>query len=136
MAVVTTHTKAIDGVTYTTKLFPASKGLELMRQIASLVSDEALTLVLGVDPAKLDGLAKNAALLATIFRGAAERAAPGEFSSMVTSILSETTSEQLRLGEAHGAGSVATHFDDHFAGRYEHMFEVVTWVLRVGFGEP
>jgi len=31
---------------------------------------------------------------------------------------------------------VFDHFDTHFAGRYDHLLDVVVWAARAGFTKP
>lgn len=136
MGVVAEHTQVIDGITYTTRTFPATQGLELIRQLARLVSDEIVTLILGVDDKDVAGLLSDSGVLFQIVRGAARDAEPGAFGDMAKAILGRTTADKVRIGEAEVDASVHQHFDTHFAGRYMHLLEVCMWVLRVGFGGP
>jgi len=136
MAAVTEHSTTIDGVTYRTRTYPATEAIDLLQRLARIVGEKVLALVMQVEDAEASLLAREAAVMVAIVSGAAERAAPGEFSQLAKSLLHHTTSDQVRIGETQVPGSVVDHFDTHFSGRYRHLLEVCIWAARLGFGGP
>lgn len=149
MGMVRDITETIDGVTYTTKLFPASEGLELGRRLARLVSQDTIAMALLSAPEEgevteddddngrsIGSLMSDPTLIASLILGAAQSADAGEWASLCLDVLKQTTADKVRIGDAEVPGSVHKNFDSHFAGRYSHLFEVVVWAIRVGFGAP
>lgn len=137
MGVVGEHTATIGGASYTTRLFPASEGLELGRRIARLIDTDKLgQALLALEDSELAAAITDPAFLLELFVSAADRTEPGELSELLRDLLKRTQCDKLRVGEREVPGSVYDNFDSHFAGRYGHLLEVVVWALRVGFGEP
>ncbi len=136
MGVVAEHSTVIDGITYTTVTFPATEGLDLMQRFAALVGPDVAALVLGVDDDEAQAVLGVPEVAVAIVTKAAERGAPGDFSSMAKALLVHTTADKVAIGSAEVAGGVAKHFDGHFAGRYLHLLEVCIWVARVSFARP
>jgi len=155
MGVVKEHSTVIDGITYTTKTFPATPGLDLIQRLSAMVGPDLATVIFASDDDGTGGILdllksvaepgdeedgsamlQAMALAAAAIGKAAERAQPGEFAAFAKALLSRTTADKVTIGDAEGPGIVATHFDDHFAGRYLHLLEVCIWVARVGFVRP
>lgn len=136
MAVVAEHRTTIDGVTYTTRTFPATEGLDLIQRLVRLLGPDAMRLVLELEDHEAGAVLGEAAVVAAMVSGAASRAEPGEFASMAKAVLKYTHADQVTIGDAVVAGSVATHFDTHFAARYQHLMEVCIWAARASFGTP
>jgi len=157
MGVVKKHSTSIDGIAYTTETFPATQGLDLVQRLAAMVGPDLATLIFTSDDDGTGGIwelfksmavesgaesddgevmLQAMALAAAAIGKAAERAQPGEFASFAKALLARTTADKVTLGDTEAPGLVATHFDDHFAGRYFHLLEVCIWVARVGFVRP
>jgi len=126
MGTTTEHTHVIDGVEYTTKTLAASDGLRILPKIVALLADEKDRDQLLRDPKVLG------AMITEISRSAAE----DDGLLVLKDLLKTTTSNLVRIGDAEVPGSVHTHFDHHFAGRYRHLVEVCMWVGRVNFTGP
>jgi hypothetical protein len=137
MGVITSHTTVIDGIGYTTKTLPATEGLALLPRLIRLAGDKAMTLLMGVDSGDVDALLSEGEVVAALLVGMAERASDDDDGwTIARQILKYTTADKVRIGEAEIPGSVAEHFDTHFAARYQHLLEVCVWAARVGFGGP
>lgn len=61
---------------------------------------------------------------------------PGGIDAIAKSLVKYMTSDKVRVGESEISGSILTHFDTHFAGRYIHLLKVLGWAARVSFGGP
>ena len=143
MAVVAEKRTEIDGVAYTTKVFPATQGLDLLQWLIKVFGAPVLELVLRLEDddlaAMLEALGNgdlgNDVLkaMATVLVDVTKHAEPGEISS-----LCKATLEHTKFVPAEGQEPASAHlyFDEHFAGRYMHLVEVFIWVVRVSFAKP
>ena len=136
MAVVGKVTTTIDGVTYTTTMFPATRGLELFIKLARMVDESVLTLILGVDFSDFAAVISDPSVVFGLVRSVATNSEPAEFSAFCRELCEGMTADKVKIGEMEIPGSVAEHFDGHFAGRYFHLLEVLGWAARAGFGAP
>lgn len=136
MGIVKEHREEIDGITYTTKTFPASDGLEILIGGGRFINETVLGALVAAEDEELGSIMTNPKFLISLFVGIAKASAPGEFSAWVQSLLEHTKADKCRMGGEEKNGSVYTHFDEHFAGRYMHLLSVATWVFRVGFAGP
>lgn len=135
--IVTEQSKEIDGVTYTTKTYPAIEGLELIRRLTELVSEEVLNLVIRSEDGELEALLADPAVLTAIVRNTMGRLGPGELGALCKDLVRHCTADKVAIGEAYALNkSVHEHFDTHFAGRYQHLLDVCVWCARVGFAKP
>lgn len=143
MAVVTEQSKEIDGTTYTTKIFPATEGLDLIQWLTKVLGASLLELVLRLEDDEAADLLANlaggavdneiiTAMAATVVK-VAERAEPGDISSLFKATLART---KFVPAEGQPAAPVESYFDEHFAGRYMHLVNVFIWVVRVSFVRP
>lgn len=151
------HRALIDGVPYETETFPAGPGLEIISDVFALLERDERTFFLGLamglnDPDEetrqrawavaQEALASEtlAEIVGNLCAAAGTR--PGGMVGLCRRLLEHTTTTKLRLlpdTEGNAAGSVAEEeavFNTHFQARYGHLFKVLAWVWRVGFGEP
>jgi hypothetical protein len=135
---IKTFEKEIGGITYKTKTFPARQALKLAARLARMVVADtwkaALALDLEGEDAGISGVVLDPVAILDGLVSAAKAVPPDEIADLAVDILAETTASDVAGSGA--AGPVATHFDSHFAGRLPHLFEVVFWVARMGFGVP
>lgn len=151
MAVVKIHKTTIDEFAYVTETFPATEGLELIGALGSILfsDSQALSPVgeLIMEIGDTDNAAASAkALLATpgviaALVGAVMRQAQqgGGLAPLVKQILARTVCENMKVGEVVTPavdGNVLINFDDHFAGRYPHLFKLCAWVVVKSLGLP
>lgn len=138
MGVVAEHTTEIDGITYTTQTFPAAQGLKIAHRLARLIDANRVgDALLGVEVNDLESIFASAGMILDLVIGAAHAVDADEFVSTIHAILMYVKADKIKVGDATAANaSVVTHFDTHFAGRYQHMLGVVVWAARVGFGGP
>jgi len=126
----------IDGIPYTAKLFPTTEGLVLMPRLADLLGEAGLAIIIGAaqDPAK--ALEGDATILAPILGNIAARAAENNGLLVIKDLLKYTRCGKIKVGAQECDDLVINHFDDHFRGRYMHLFRVAIWVARASFVEP
>ncbi len=137
MSVVSDKTTIIDGKTYTTKTLPASEGLRLMPKIITLFGEKILALFVSTDEKQAEGLLKNPKVVAAMLVEMAEKAGESEDGWLVMKdLMKYTTCDKVQVGAVEGEGSVFKHFDDHFAGDYQHLLQVAMWVTHAGFTKP
>lgn len=129
-----TEKKTIDGVTYTTKTFPATKAIEIGARLARLVEVSSWAAFLEGEEEEVEVLLKNPAVILEALVGAAKSQSPAELAQLAKDVLEET--EASNVAESGEPGPMSAHFDVHFGGRISHLFDVLVWVLRVGFGVP
>jgi len=130
------QSKSIDGITYTTQLFPTTDGLILMAKLGDLLGETGLAVVIGAatDPSK--SLAGEASLLAPMLGNIASRAAENDGLLVIKDLLRYTKCDKIKIGSNEVTGSAYDHFDDHFQGRYMHLMRVAVWVARASFVGP
>lgn len=150
MAVVTTHKTKIDEFEYVTETFPATEGLELIGSLGGILFSDVQTLSpvgqlimeIGDDE---NPEASARALLATpgvvaALAGAVMRQAQvsGGLALLAKQILGRTTCENMKVGEVATSANVAidAFFDEHFAGRYTHLFKLCCWVVVKSLNLP
>jgi hypothetical protein len=136
MSTTRTHTKTIDGTIYTTTTLPATDGLRIMPKLVALLGDSLVGLIFATDEKQRDGLMEDPKILAAIVTGIATTAAETDGLMVIKDLLRTTEADRVRIGDAEVPGSVHTHFDLHFAGRYKHLIEVAMWVGQVNFFAP
>jgi len=137
MGVVSEHTKTIDGITYKTRTYPASKGLDLMHRLARLLDQDSVgQALLSVDDSEIENVMGDLKFMLALIVSAAKASTPGEWSALAMSMLEQTEADKCRIGDAEVPGNVGQHFDTHFAGRYKHMLDVLVWAARLGFAGP
>lgn len=138
MATIREHTNTIDGIVYTTTTLPASDGLRIMPRLVALLGDALVGLIFATDEDQRDGLLEDPKILAAVVTGIATTAAESEVGGLmvIKDLLRTTQADRVAIGDAEVPGSVHTHFDLHFAGRYKHLVEVAMWVGRVNFFAP
>jgi hypothetical protein len=144
MGIVKEHIKEIDGITYTTRVLPATQALTLSPRVISLFGGKTLALVLSIeDPSKLmDDPTVVASLVTTICGNITDdelqqRSAGVKVVSPLLTIkdlLAKTKADKVRIGDSEVEGEVAKHFDSHFEGRLGHLLKVAMWVAQVNFG--
>ncbi len=136
MGTTTEHTHVIDGVEYTTKTLAASDGLRILPKIVALLGDAMTGLFFATDEKDRDQLLRDPKVLGAMITEISRSAAEDDGLLVLKDLLKTTTSNLVRIGDAEVPGSVHTHFDHHFAGRYRHLVEVCMWVGRVNFTGP
>lgn len=137
MGLVAKHTETIEGITYTTNTFPATQGLVVGAKLARLVDASAVgEALLGADVSNVEGTLSNPALMLDLILSAAKAVSPEELVSTIKTLLTHVEADKVTIGDAVVPGSVYEHFDTHFAGRYDHMLDVVVWAARAGFTKP
>lgn len=132
---ITVHKKVIDGVEYTTHLYNAEKGFDLIPFFGVLASGpiglglETLGGVMDaggdltaarVTSSTVSDAIRNACLDLKELGGAAK----------VRELLEET---HVKYPGLPASATVNEVFDDLFRGRYLHMMKVVAWVVEVNF---
>ena len=117
-----TQTQVIDGLTYTTTQFSATKGIKMLHRVGKYVAGPLSKLApamkggginADVDPELLGGAIQS------FFQGCPEH----ELETTIKDLLSTTTCD-----------GKAINFDLDFAGKLGHLFKVLAFVLRVQFG--
>lgn len=131
---IETKTKEIDGKTWTVLLFPAGKGLGLLRRLMATLGP-----VLGAaaDGAKGSGLDFDTddLDLGSLFGVLAERLDDAKVETLIIDLLEMTSFVDPESGDAKSL-SVKAHFDMVFAGEYLTMMKVVAYVAEVNFKLP
>jgi hypothetical protein len=153
MAVVTTHRTVIDDIAYETETFPADQSLDLLARLFAVAPREEIGLLLAVvfklrgseeDVAKAAEIARKALdpeLVAHALCNLAERAVTGEkLSALAKALLARTTSDSVIVAQGLPPvagtikeGQLVKSFGTHFQGRLRHLFQVLAWVIQVGF---
>jgi hypothetical protein len=136
MATIQNHSKTIDGITYTTRTLPASKGLVILPKLTGLFGEALMGLFFATDEEDREELLQNPQVIAAAITTIAEKAAASDGLLVIRDLLTSTEADLVRVGEAEVPGSVFTHFDGHFSGRYRHLVEVAFWVGSVNFAGP
>lgn len=138
MGIVQNHTTTIDGITYTTRTFPASEGLVLIGQIVTVLGQRALDLLMAHNDKSTSEILADPKILGALAITAAQGSEklPGGLPGFCRDLLKYTEADRVQIGEAQGKGNLVTHFDTHFAGRYKHLMDVCIFVMRVGFANP
>ena len=137
MGIVREETREIDGITYTTRVFPASEALELAARLARMVDSQSWAAMLEVEVDELGGALSNPVLMLDGIISAAAKVEPAEFPALARALLKRTTADRVQIGASEVAGAdLGKAFDEHFAGRLGHLFEVLVWVAQVGFAGP
>ena len=126
----------IDGLVYTTKLFPTTEGLIIMPKLADLLGESGLAIVIGAAQNPVEALSGDAGILAPILGNIASRAAENNGLLVIKELLQYTSCKNIKIGSNEVAGDVITHFDEHFQGRYMHLMKLAVWVARASFVRP
>lgn len=132
------QTQVIDGYTYTVTPYPASVSVDLLPRLSRLLGEKGMQLLFAPTAEELAVIMAEPEVIAALVSSAMQRAGelPGGLSSFCKELLATTEVDRVRIGDAEGKGSIVTHFDTHFAARLKHLFDVVTFAARVGFGGP
>ncbi len=130
------HTKTIDGVTYTTRTLPASRGLVIMPKLLALFGEPVLKLMFTADADQRVELLQQPKIVAALLHGIATNASETDGLLVVKDLFETTTADKVRIGDAEVEGSILSHFDGHFAGRYAHLAAVALWVATCNFIAP
>ena len=141
MELVNKHTRTISGITYTTTLLPASRGLVIAPKLIALFGSNLLGLLLGLAQTEEEGEAKgkiqalleDPKVLGAVVAQVAGNAAEEDGLLILRDMLATTEADLVKIGDAQVPGSVHVHFDQHFAGRLKHLFEVCLWVGQLNF---
>jgi hypothetical protein len=136
MATVKEHSRTIAGIHYTTKTLPASVGLVIMPKLMALFGEALVGLFFATDDESREALLEDPKVLAAVVSSIAEKAAESNGLLVLKDLLVSTTADKVAVGDAEVPGSVHTHFDGHFAGRYRHLVEVALWVGQANFFAP
>lgn len=129
-----TEKKTIDGIIYTTKTFPATKAIEIGARLARLVEVSSWAAILEGEEEEVEALLNNPAVILEALVSAAKSQSPSELAQLAKDVLEET--EASDAAGSGVSGPMSVHYDVHFGGRLPHLFDVLIWVLRVGFGVP
>jgi hypothetical protein len=133
---MSTHQTVIDGIGYTTQTLPATKGLVILPKLLALFGEPVLKLFFVADEDQRAELLEDPATVAAILHEVARSAAEDNGLLVVKDLMVSTSSDKCRLSEDAAAdieGSVHTHFDTHFQGRYGHLVQVAMWVASSNF---
>lgn len=135
MSIVTKHTKEIEGIAYTTTTLPASVGLVIAPKLLALLGEKVAALLFAThgEGSMVEELLQDPKVQGQILASIADKVAATDGLLIVRDLLQTTECNQIKIGETHIQGSVADHFDSHFAGRYGHLFRVALWVARINF---
>lgn len=136
MGTIQEHTKTIDGVTYTTRTLPATKGLVILPKLISMFGEAITGLFFATDEEAREKLLSDPKVLGAVISAVATQAAETDGLLVLKDLLASTSADKVRVGDAEVPGSIATHFDGHFAGRYRHLMEVAFWVGTCNFAGP
>ena len=136
MATTNEHTRQIDGVTYTTRTLPASQGLLILPRLMALFGEALIGLMFTTSEDEREHLLSDPKILGAVISQIAKHAAENDGLLVLRDLLGATEADRVRVGDAEVPGSVHTHFDGHFAGRYRHLVEVALWVGTVNFAAP
>lgn len=136
MGTIKTHTKTIDGLAYTTRTLPATQGLVILPKIIALCGEALAGLFIATDDQARRELLQDPAVVGRVIGTIAERAADSDGLLVLRDLLASTECDKIQIGEAEVPGSVAEHFDSHFAGRYQHLVSVALWVAQCNFIAP
>jgi hypothetical protein len=136
MALTKQHTKTIDGITYTTTTLPAAAGLVILPKMMSLFGEALIGLFIATDDDTRESLLEDPKVLAAMLTRVSEKAAEDDGLLVLKDLLVSTEADRVSIGDAEVPGSVHTHFDGHFAGRYRHLFEVALFVGVSNFIAP
>jgi len=131
----TVHKKVIDGVEYTTHLYNAEKGFDLIPFFGVLASGPlglALETLGGVMDAGGDLTAARvtSSTVSDAIRNACLDLKDLGGAAKVRELLEET---HVKYPGLPASATVNEVFDDLFRGRYLHMMKVVAWVVEVNF---
>jgi len=130
-------TTVIDEITYTTKTLSASAGLVILPKLLALCGESVLKIFFAAgDEETRAALLAEPRVVAQILHGMATNAAETDGLLVVQDLFINTTADKVRIGETEVEGSIATHFDTHFAGRYAHLAAVAMWVAQTNFIAP
>lgn len=143
MGCIKKHHTVIDGKKYTTSTLPASEGLVVFPKILRLLPKATLKLFFALggeegEEEENDELAaalEDPEVVATLLSTLAKQVADTNGLGVVRELLAHTSCSNIQIGETEGEGDMNTHFDDHFAGDYTHLFHVAVWVAKVNFGK-
>ena len=136
MGVIKEHSTVIDDKTYTCTTFPAGEGLVILPQLIALLGEEVANHDFATNDKQLDGLMDDPKVLGAMMVRISEKAAENDGLLYLKELLKYTACDQVQIGDAQIQASVYERFDDHFAGKYMHLFHVVTWVARMSFASP
>lgn len=136
MSLTKTHTKTIDGVLYTTTTLPAAMGLVILPKLMALFGEALIGLFIATDEEGRDEFLADPKILAAMMTRIAERAAEDDGLLVLKDLMKQTEADRVAIGDTEVPGSVHTHFDGHFAGRYRHLFEVALFVGVSNFAAP
>lgn len=138
MSVVGEQSQSIDGISYTTRTFPASEGLVLLPRLINLIGEKAGALFFGASSAELASLTEDPQIVAALLAGIAKNAAEDKHGGWLIAkdLVRYTKADKIRIGDNDVPGSVYDHFDSHFAGRYDHLLNVCMWVAQASFSRP
>jgi hypothetical protein len=135
MSIVTTAEKTIGGTKYRTRILPATSGLVILPKVVALMGEPIIKLMTEDEDMRAK-MVENPAILAAILASMAKQAAKDDGLLVVVELMEGVQADKVRIGDAEVDGSVAEHFDTHFAGRYKHLAEVAMWVMTVNFAAP
>lgn len=136
MGALKTHSETIDGILYTTTTMPAIEGLIIMPKLINLLGETGMTILMATSDEEKDALMENNEVKAALMSSIAERAADSDGLLVVKDLMKHTVCNKIKVGDNFVTDSVWENFDDHFAGRYQHLLDVALWVGRASFAAP
>lgn len=158
IAGLTTHVKVIDGIRYESKAWPTIPALTHAAELIRVFGDIAMmTIALGMEgkwpqkqpvkppvapdpaapPAPPAAPERDASALLLLLASAAKKGATSEeASALIKECFRDVTADKVKIGEALIPESVYNHFDLHFLGRYDHLGDVLAWVISTSFFLP
>ena len=138
MGLIKEHKTVIDGITYTTTTLDAGMGLVIMPKILAMMGERVAALIFATEGEEeaTEELLSDPAVQGKIMAAIADKVAETNGLLVVKDLLSTTVADKVSIGDTEVPGALAQHFDQHFAGRYGHLFRVALWVARVNFLTP
>jgi len=135
-----THATIIDGVTYETTTFTATRALVMLPKIVNLLGEDGLTLFLASNDDDAKGLVEEAqveaALMSKVMENAVGEEGDADGLLVVKDLVGGTISNRIKIGDNFVTAKIGAHFDEYFAGNLTHLMAVSMWVFRCSFGEP
>lgn len=137
------HSTVIDGDTYYATAWPARQALQMGARLCEVFGEAGTGLLyrafarLETAPPSAEDAAKNipASMGALLLSQAAQSLAKDPI-EVIRDAFRSVRCSAVRVGEHVLEASVYEHFDSHFQGRYDHLFAVFSWVVRVSFSLP
>lgn len=144
---LTEHSKEIDGITYYATAWPTMQALRMGVRLCQTFGQVGMGLLIeafGVVRKDKDGKElpktkpEGGALGAMLLDAASDQGSGVAVEEFIRECFQHVGAQPMKLGDVAlpGKQSVHQHFEEHFRGRYAHLFEVFAWVCSVSFSRP